>query len=179
MDRILFDSIEDLVRIAIITPFLFAFVILVIRLSGKRVTSQMNNFDWVVTVAMGSLVGAGIILDDVTISEVVVAVGVLILLQHLLTRAVVRSSRISKIVKATPRLLLYDGQIIEEAMLAERVSRQELMAVIRQNGIARLEDTGAVVLETDATMSVLPMLPDKNETPTSFSSVSGWPDDKG
>lgn len=146
----------DLTRILIAVPLLYVVVIAFVRISGKRSASQMNNFDWIVTVAMGSLVGSGIILRDVGLIEAALAVGLLLACQFALTWSVIRSDRLSSLVKASPRLLVCHGKILHDALRDERVSEQELMASIRGEGLPNLEDVTAVILETDATMTVMP-----------------------
>ena len=55
ISAIYYDGWKDLVRIALAAPVIYFTIIAFIRLAGKRSTSQMNNFDWVVTVALGSI----------------------------------------------------------------------------------------------------------------------------
>ena len=59
ISAIFYDGWKDLVRIVLAAPAIYFTIIVFIRLAGKRSTSQMNNFDWVVTVALGSIAGAG------------------------------------------------------------------------------------------------------------------------
>lgn len=116
----------------------------------------MNNFDWIVTVAMGSLLASGIVLEKVGVIEIWVAISLLLVLQYMVTRLVLRSSAISKLVKAEPRILLHNGELLHEAMRVERVTETEIYAAIRSKGLGSIEQVEAVILETDATLSVLP-----------------------
>ena len=144
----------DAWRIVIGTLLVYAAVIALVRLSGKRTTSQMNGFDWVVTVAAGSLMASGILPGGASAAEAVLAIAVLVALQWLVTLAVSRSAGAQRVVKATPRLLLRDGAFLREAMRAERVSAAEVRAAVRASGNTRLEDVEWVILETDASLSV-------------------------
>ena len=69
MTEIFFDGWGGLLRILIAGPVIYLAIIVFIRFSGKRSTSQMNNFDWLVTVALGSLIASGIIVENVTVAE--------------------------------------------------------------------------------------------------------------
>ena len=155
MDPVLLDQTSDLVRILISAPIMYAAIVLVIRLSGKRATSQMNNFDWIVTVAIGSLVSSGILLSEVSVLDTLVAMGALMALQYGLTRAAFSSDLVAKTVKAVPRLLVYDGEFLQENMRRERVTEPEIMSKMREQGIADLCDVHSVVLETDASVSII------------------------
>lgn len=156
MEPIFYDGLAGPLRILATVPLLYAAVVLFIRLVGKRATSQMNNFDWIVTVAMGSIVGSAIVLKDVVLLDAVLAIGLLLAIQFGVTWLSVRSDRAEQVVKAFPTLLVYAGRFHEEAMRRERISRQEVWAAVRQSGLTRLEAVGAVVLESDAQLSVIP-----------------------
>jgi len=155
MDPILLDQQSDLVRVLISAPIMYLTIVLAIRLSGKRATSQMNNFDWIVTVAIGSLVGSGIVLKGVTVIESVAAIVMLLILQWILTKTVLHSKWLSKIVKAKPVVLLDRGVFLEEAMRRERVTKREVMSAIRQNGLVDPDQVQWVILETNASFSVI------------------------
>jgi uncharacterized membrane protein YcaP (DUF421 family) len=145
---------RDAARIALAVPLLYVTVIALVRVSGKRTTSQMNGFDWVVTVASGSLVASGILPGGASALEAALALAVLIALQWGVTFAVSRSDAAKEAVKATPRLLLRNGAFLRDAMADERVSEAEVRAEIRSAGHTRIEDVEWVILETDASLSV-------------------------
>lgn len=155
MDPILLDQESDLVRVLISAPIMYITIVFVIRLSGKRATSQMNNFDWIVTVAIGSLVGSGIVLKGVTVLESVAAIVMLLALQWLLTKSVLHSKLLSRLVKAEPVILLDNGEFREKAMRRERVTKREVMSAIRQKGLVDPDQVQWVILETNASFSVV------------------------
>lgn len=157
MDQaVLFDGPNDLIRIAATAPIMYVSVVLAIRLAGKRATSQMNNFDWIVTVAVGSLVGSGIILEDVTASEAILGILILLGLQWVVTKLAVHQTWVQRVVKAQPALLIEDGQVKEKTMRRERVTEAELFAALRRSGLTDPAQAVWVVLESDATLSVIP-----------------------
>ena len=131
-------------------------IIALIRLSGKRSTSQMNNFDWVVTVSLGSISASMILLKDVTWSEGALAIFCLLGMQYLLTWAVRRFPAIANLVKPEPALLYEDGRWNEIRMDKERITRSEVLAAVGHQGIEDVSGVKRVVLETDATLSVIP-----------------------
>ena len=150
----LFGGWEPIWQVLISTPLIYVAVIVMVRVSGKRTTSQMNSFDWVVTVAMGSLVASGMISKSNSVATVVFAIALLLVLQWVVTRSVVASDAIEHAVKASPRLLVSDGREIESAMRAERIAPSEILAATRESGLRSVEEVAALVLETDGTFSV-------------------------
>lgn len=153
---IFFDGWAGIVRILVAAPLIYVAIVGFIRLSGKRSTSQMNNFDWIVTVALGSIVGSGILLEGVTVLEALFAIGLLLALQYVLTSVIPHSEAARDIAKADPRLLVSQGKFIEQAMRDERVTRGEIQAALRQNGLTDVREAHWVILETDASLSVVP-----------------------
>lgn len=159
----LFDGWPAFVRVAVCAPLVYFTAIAAVRVSGKRATSQMNNFDWIVTVAMGSIVGSGVILSTVAVGPALLAVGILLVLQYLVTNAVSRWPWAQRAAQASPTILVYRGAFRDAALRSERVSRQEVMAAIRRSGLHGPEAAEAVVLETDASISVIPASEDDVE----------------
>jgi uncharacterized membrane protein YcaP (DUF421 family) len=116
----------------------------------------MNNFDWIVTVAVGSIVASAILLKDVVVLDALVAIGALFAIQFAVTRASVLSERAEDAIKAEPTLLFRDGNYLEAAMRDQRVTEREVDAAVRSAGMASMEAVAAVILETNANFSVIP-----------------------
>lgn len=150
-----FDSWYDLGRVALMGVCAYVALVLMLRISGNRTLSKLNAFDFVVTVALGSTLATVLLSRDVSLAEGVLAFAVLIGLQYLVTWTSVRSFHVNHLVKSEPILLFHQGRFLPEAMRRARVVEQEVVAVLRQQGVARLDAIEAVVLETDGSMSVL------------------------
>lgn len=177
MDRLFYYNLDNLLRIIITAPIMYVAVVAFIRVSGKRTMAQMNNFDWIVTVAMGSLVASSIVFKDVTIIEVLLAMIVLLAFQVIVTKFTLESERFADIIKARPMLLVYQGEFLEENMAQERVSEEEICSVVRKAGIASVADVLAVTLETDGSVSVLPKAEQDADNLSSLGGVDGMPND--
>ena len=170
-----FDSWQGLLRVLIVSVCAYAALVLMLRVAGKRTLSKMNAFDLVITVALGSTLASIVISKDVALTEGLFAFFMLISLQFLVAWSSVRSKTVSKIVKADPRLLFFHGRFLSTAMRAERVNEDEVLAAIRSGNFARLEDVGAVVLETDGSFTVLKNAGD--EAPSTLRAVQGYADE--
>ncbi|MGB3722587.1 MAG: DUF421 domain-containing protein, partial [Pacificimonas sp.] len=64
-----FNSWERLLSIGLSAIATYIGIVILVRISGKRTTSQMNNFDWIITVALGGLVTSGILLKGVSVVD--------------------------------------------------------------------------------------------------------------
>lgn len=116
----------------------------------------MNNFDWIITVAVGSILGSAILLKDVVIVEVLVAVSLLLFLQYLLTWISAHFSTFDKVVKTSPQLVFFDGEYIEAAMKDTRLTSTEVEGSVRKAGFGDLSTVMAVVFEADGELSIVP-----------------------
>ncbi|WP_119462947.1 DUF421 domain-containing protein [Rhodospirillaceae bacterium SYSU D60014] len=159
-----FDGWSGLVRVLVVGVLAYIALVLLLRVSGKRTLSKMNAFDLVVTVALGSTLATVLLSESVALAEGIFALGLLVLLQFLITWASVRSPRIQALVKAEPSLLLHRGHFLHEAMRAQRVTEAEIRAALRAQGIGDVSSVEAVVLETDGTISAVPNSPDNGSS---------------
>lgn len=155
MEQAFFSSWTSLARVLLIGTAAYVGLIVLLRVSGKRTLTKMNAFDLVVTVALGSTLATVLLTKSVALAEGLTAFGLLIFLQFAITWLSVRSQAVSQLVKAEPTLLVYDGQFLPAALRAERITREEILAGLRAQGLASVAEAGAVVLETSGELSVL------------------------
>lgn len=150
-----FDTWAGLGRVLVIGPLAYAALVLVLRVSGKRTLTKLNAFDLVVTVALGSTLATVLLSKDVALAEGLLAFALLAGMQFVIAWLSVRSGRFQGFVKSEPALLLHRGRFLDDALRAERVTREEVLAVLRSNGVDDPAGVAAVVLETDGSFSVL------------------------
>ncbi len=155
MDMIFFDNIDKLGRIVLTAVMVYILVVLVTKVSGKRSTSQLNNFDWIVTVMIGSLGASTILLENIPFIEGAASILVLYVLQFLVTKYASISPQFSSVILSEPRIVFYQGQFLPDAMRAERLTRQELECAMRSEGVRSLNDIEAIVFESDAKLTII------------------------
>lgn len=151
-----FDSWSDLVRILIIGVLTYAAVVVILRLMGKRTLSQLNAFDFIVTVALGSVMATIMLSTDVSLSDGVLALALLAGLQFVVAFASSRVPWARNVITSESGLLVYRGRVLSAAVKKHRLSESALRQAIRMAGIGGLNQIGAVVLETNGTLSVVP-----------------------
>lgn len=150
-----FDSWSGIVRVVAVGVAAYVLLVVLLRVSGKRTLSKLNAFDLVVTVAMGSMLASALMSKDVPLAESGTGLLVLVLAQYLIAQLSVRSPRFANWVRSEPRLLVLNGAFLDDALLAERVTRNEVLSAIRGQGISHVEEVGAVVMETDGSLHVM------------------------
>lgn len=155
METFLFNSWDSLLRTLVVGVLAYVALVCLLRVSGNRTLSKMNAFDLVVTVALGSTLSAVLLDKSVALADGVVAFGVLIGLQFVVTWTSVRARWVRQLVTGEPQLLLYRGDFLADALQGTRVARDEVWAAIRAAGASKLDEVEAVVLETDGSFSVV------------------------
>ncbi len=149
-------SFPQLAEVALTAVLAYFAIILIVRVNGSRTTAELNSFDWIINVMIGSLAASGVVLEAVSLLDALLAIVVLTGLQFALTWLTQRYEVANNIVKAQPVLLSHKGEYLEDAMRETRVSEDEIMTVLRENGMTSLADANWVILETNGQLSVIP-----------------------
>ena len=160
----IFDDLGSLAGIVVVGVLGYAALVVFLRVSGSRTLSKMNSFDFVVTIALGSTFAAVLVNENITLVDGLVALALLVGLQFLVTWTSVRALWVQHIITSRPILLLHQGTFIAASLRSARVTENDIRAAVRNSGEARLENVGAVILETDGSFSVIGTLSDDDNT---------------
>jgi uncharacterized membrane protein YcaP (DUF421 family) len=147
---------SSLAEIVVRTAIVYLFLVIVLRVTGKREVGQMSILELIVILVMSDAVQNSMVGENTSIYGGLIAVLTLLGMDLGVKALVGRSKRLRKVVEGEPRLLVRDGQILDRALREEGVSQEELRAAIRAHGLARVEDVRMAVLETSGTISVIP-----------------------
>ena len=145
--------LEVVVRTAVV----YLFLVLILRLSGKREVGQMSILELIVILLISDAVQNSMVGDDTTLPGGLLAVLTLLGLDYGLSQLTSRSRRLRQAIEGEPRLLVRDGRLLTRALREEKVDADEVRAAIRAQGIARVDEVRLAVLETDGSISVIPM----------------------
>ncbi|WP_421990483.1 DUF421 domain-containing protein [Qipengyuania sp.] len=150
-----FGNWNDMVDTVLSAVLFYILIVMLVRLIGKRSTSQLNNFDWIINITVGSLAASGILLDSVPALRAVAAIGTIMILQFVLTWLVLRFDWVARLVKTKPTMLVHKGEFVEQAMRRTRISEEEICSALREHGHTT-NNVNWVVLETDGRLTVIP-----------------------
>ena len=135
MDMVFFGGWQSLARTLVVGVLAYTVLVVFLRMSGNRTLSKMNAFDLIVTVALGSTLATVLLSEDVALAEGALALGLLIFLQFLITWLSVRVSWVKRLVTGEPRLLLYEGELLLDALRKARVTRRLMRQKSKQGAI--------------------------------------------
>ena len=150
-----FSGWSTLVRTLVVGIAAYTALVLLLRISGKRTLSKFNAFDFVVTVALGSTLASILTSGDVALAQGILAFSLLVGLQFAMSLLVTRWPAARRLVTSEPRLVVYRGTFLRDALRAERLHEADVLAAVRAAGCASLEEAEAVVLETDGSVAVV------------------------
>ena len=147
------------------TAVVYLFVVAAIRISGKREVGQMSVLELVVILVISDAVQNSMIGENTTLWGGLAAVVTLLSLDVAINRAIGRSRRLRNIIEGEPRLLVRDGRLLQKALREEKIDADDVRAAIRSQGLTRIEDVRLAVLETDGSISVIPLDDAADRTP--------------
>jgi uncharacterized membrane protein YcaP (DUF421 family) len=142
-------------RVLILAPLGYVAIAVVIRLAGKRVLANMNPFDLLVDVAIGSTIAVIVLDETITVWQGTFALIVPLALQFAIAWITSHSRKFEKAVKQHPTMLLEDGEMLPETMHHEMITDEEVREAARKAGMGSLREARAIVLEVDGTISVV------------------------
>lgn len=137
------------------TVVLYLAVILGVRIMGKRQIGELQANELVVTILISEL--AAIPLQDMgrPVSNGLVAIFTLILLELLLSAVALKSSKARRAMSGTPTIVIKDGRIDQKALRSLRMTADDLMEALRQLNMFHVEDVDFAIVETNGKVSAL------------------------
>jgi uncharacterized membrane protein YcaP (DUF421 family) len=138
------------------TTVIYVFVIVGLRLLGTRELGQMTIYDFVLVVVIANAVQNALVGGDTTLVGGLVAALTLLILNRIFTELLTHFRWLEHRMIGEPVVLVSSGRPQWDRMRREGVTRDEVMAALREHGIARMEDVRMAVLEVDGDISVVP-----------------------
>lgn len=158
MDGIWNDMLVTGVPVAekvIRTIAVYAFLIAGLRLFGKRELGQLNPLDFIVLLLLSNTVQNAIIGNDNSLVGGLIGALVLMVANSILVRYTYRHPRVRRLVEGRPEDLVRDGHVLDRALAHNQISREELIAAARKQGIEHLGDVACARLEVSGAVSFL------------------------
>ena len=128
-----------------------------LRLAGKRELGQMTPFDLVVILLIANAVQNAMVGPDTSVTGGLIAAGVLVSVNYGVAAARERLPWLRRAVEGTPTLLINDGRFVQEHLRREGLEEDEVLMAIREHGVADVKDVRIAVLETDGSISIVPV----------------------
>ncbi|HVW46082.1 MAG TPA: YetF domain-containing protein [Solirubrobacterales bacterium] len=128
---------------------IFAFVFLLTRLLGRRELNSLEPFDLILLVVTGDLVQQGVTQNDESLTGALLAISTIGLLTVALSYLSFRFKRMRPILNGEPIVLIEDGELIMTNLRRQRLTREEIGAEARLEGISSIADVRWAILEAN------------------------------
>ncbi len=139
----------------IIRPILvYAFLVILLRIFGKRELAQLNPFDLVVLLSLSNTVQNAIIGDDNSVSGGMIGAVTLLVTNYIVVRFLFRHRRLDQLMEGKPSMLIREGHINKKEMAKELLTTAELQSVIRRQGFDGIHDIETCILEPGGAFSL-------------------------
>src|SRR4051812_25619558 len=134
----------------------YLFLLVIIRLAGKREIGQVSTADLIVVLLLSNTVQNAIIGNETSLVGGLVGATVLILLNKIIVRVGYRFRGFGRLIDGEPVALITDGEIRQEVLRVQEISIDELKAAARDEGVGSLDDVDRATLETSGMISIIP-----------------------
>src|SRR5690242_11153060 len=141
--------IEKIVRPLIV----YAALILMLRLFGKRELAQLNPYDLVVLLTISNTVQNAIIGNDNSVLGGLIGAATLLVVNYLVVRFVYFHESLDRMIEGSPDTLIENGRIREDRLKKELITRSELEEAAHKQGFASLELIDCAILEPGGSIS--------------------------
>ena len=138
------------------TLLVYVFLILIMRLMGKRQIGELEVTDLVATLLLSEIASLPITDPNIPVLHAIIPMIVLLSLEVFSSYILIRAPKLKKLLSAAPTILIKDGILDQAALNASRLSIEELMSEIRQQGFCSLACVWYAILEKDGRLTVLP-----------------------
>ncbi len=138
----------------------YAFLVLGLRLAGKRELVQLNPFDLVVLLVLSNTVQNAIIGDDNSVTGGLIGAATLLLLNWAVVRFLFAHERLDRVVEGDEEVLVLGGKVLEERLRKELITRSELEAAAHKQGFGSLDEVDRAILEPGGALTFIAAKPD-------------------
>ncbi len=138
------------------TLLVYFFLILIMRLMGKRQIGELEVTDLVATLLLSEIASLPITDPNIPVLHALIPMIVLLSLEVFSSYILLRVPKLKKFLSATPTFIIRDGVLDQAALRATRLSVEELMSEIRQQGFCSIACIWYAILEKDGQLTILP-----------------------
>jgi uncharacterized membrane protein YcaP (DUF421 family) len=132
----------------------YIFLLIILRITGKRQTGQLAPFDLVLLLVLSNAVQNAMNGGDNTVLGGIISATTLIALHYAVAFMTYKSKKLEAWIEGTPRILIHDGVLNDDVMRSELLTRHELAAALRAAGCAEIEHVRVAILENNGQITI-------------------------
>ena len=156
---------EKILQTAVSSVIAIIALFILTRIMGKKQMAQLNFFDYVVGISIGSIASEYAVVRDIHLAEGLTALMVFTLFSLVLSYVSVKSYRGRKILDGSPSILIENGKILESNLKKVKININDLLEECRQKNIFDIAQIEYAILETSGRLSIQPKSQNRQLTP--------------
>ena len=133
--------------------FLYAFLIFLMRVIGRRELSSLGAVDLVLLIVLGDAIQQGLTQDDYSVTGAVIAISTIATMQVLSSYVSFRSRRARRVLAGDPLVVIQDGKLIEDVLRRERLNEDDVAEEMRLQQIGSFDEVAWGILESNGQIS--------------------------
>ena len=133
----------------------YIFIIVAIRISGRKELTQLSVIDLVFILLISNAVQNAMVGQNTSLAGGLVAAGTLFVVNFILKEFMYRFSKFSKLIQGEEIMLIYNGLLIKRNLNRAKLSIDEIEEAVREHGVSEIKDVNLAVLEVDGNISIL------------------------
>ena len=145
------------------TVIIYLSLLITMRLMGKRQLGELDMSELVITILLSEIASTPITTPETSLLHALIPIAVLVSLEIITSILIIKCPKFKKIFTSRPSILISRGKLDKREMRKVRISLEELISQIRQNGIFDLTEVDYAILEENGKMSIIPK--SKNRQP--------------
>lgn len=134
----------------------YAFLLVLLRLTGKRQVGQLAPFDLVLLLVLSNAVQNSMNGGDNSLIGGLISAATLVLLNFAVGQATYRSKGLEALVEGRPQVLIHNGKLFEEVLRRAQMTHHELQSALRRAGCTCAEEVHSAILENNGQISITP-----------------------
>ena len=145
------ESLDIIIRSVVV----YVFIVVAIRLFGKKEIAQLSVVDLVFILLISNAVQNAMVGPSTSLIGGLTAAFALFVVNFAFKNLLFRSKKISELIEGRAVMLVYDGNVIQKNLESSKITMDELESAIREHGVKSIDDVDLAVLEVDGNISVL------------------------
>jgi uncharacterized membrane protein YcaP (DUF421 family) len=142
-------------HVIVSSAVVYIFIILAIRIFGKKELAQLSVLDLVFILLISNAVQNAMVGSDTSLPGGLIAAGTLFLLNYIFKYLMYRSNKLTHLIEGEPVILVSEGKINDKNLRKLRITTDELLEAIREHGVQGLKEVNLAILEVDGNISIL------------------------
>ncbi|WP_020168469.1 MULTISPECIES: DUF421 domain-containing protein [Methylotenera] len=133
---------------------IYLFLIILLRVTGKRQIGQLSPFDLVLLLILSNAVQNSMNAGDNSLIGGMISATTLVIVNYLVGLITFKSKKLEAIIEGRPQVIIHQGKLFDDVMNDAKLTRQELDSTLRQSGYFAIKDVKLAILENNGTVTV-------------------------